>query len=960
MTCPRSAVPLSFRSLPLATALLLGACAGLGHVPATPPAARPAPTWVFQQSDLAPDPRFRFGQLANGMRYIVVPNGTPKGTVQVRLDVATGSLDEAPAERGFAHFVEHMAFNGSTHVPEGEMVRLLERKGLAFGADTNAQTSFEQTTYMLDLPRNDADLVDTALMLMRETASELTFSPEAVARERGVVLSELRDGQGYALDNFQDQLAFLYPKATYPHRLPIGTVATLDGATAMGLKQFWQKHYVPAKATLVVIGDVDATRIEKAVADRFADWQPTTSPRRPGEGKVDPRQRGQTDVWINPALAERISVSRHGPWQDEPDTIAMRRENLLRQIGYGIVNRRFQSLSRQVDAPFRGAGFGTSDVFKIGRTTNLIVDTVDGGWARGLAAAATAWREAMAQGFTQAEVDEQVANLRTGIENAAAGESTRSNSTLVSLALSLLHDDMVPTTPTSGLARFNAYAPTITPEAVMAALRREAVPLDRPLIRFQGRKSPVGGAPALRHVWQTAMAAPLDQAKAVKSATFGYTDFGPPGTVMADSTDATFGIRRIRFANGVMLNIKRTALEANRIHVRVALDGGEMLETPDNPQAVDMASSLPGGGLGRYSQDALQTMLAGRSVGADFSTNGDTFGMGGTTTQRDLLLQMQVIAAYLTDPGYRPEAEELFHQGMANYFARKDASSGSALSAAIGGILSGGDPRFTLQPPQTYQRLGFAQLKPVLAEPLARGALEIALVGDVDEGAAIDAVARTLGALPQREAAFRPWTDARQRRFAAKPGVQIVRHQGPANQAIVRMVWPTTDDRDPVQTSTMDLLAQVAGIEVIETVREKLGKAYSPSASSDMSHVWTNWGTFTLQASVDVADLAATRAALAQTMTDLAARPIDADTLERARAPMLDRLDNALKGNGGWLGLAARAQSDPDRITRFQTARARLAAITPADLQAAARAWLTPDKAVTILVLPQATPAPVS
>jgi zinc protease len=430
--------------------------------------------------------------------------------------------------------------------------------------------------------------------------------------------------------------------------------------------------------------------------------------------------------------------------------------------------------------------------------------------------------------------------------------------------------------------------------------------------------------------------------------------------VVADSTDAALGIRRIRFANGVMLNIKHTALEADRILVRLSLDGGEMLETRDNPLAMDLASSVPAGGLGRYSLDQLQTMLAGHAVGNTFGANGDVFEAGGVTTPRDLLLQLQLMAAYATDPGYRPEAEELFHQSMANYFARRDATPGSALGAALGGILSGHDPRFTLQPPQAYQALTFAGTKPLLNERLAHGAVEIALVGDVDEAAAIADVARTFGALPAREASFGAWTEQRQRRFAAAPGVQVVRHNGPANQAIVRMIWPTTDDRDPMLTLTMDMLEQVAGIEVLDTVREKLGKSYSPSVSSDMSHVWTGWGTFTAQASVDVADVAATRAALAQTMAELAARPVEADVFARARAPMLERVDNALKGNGGWLSLALRAQSQPDRIARFQALRARLLALTPADVQAAAQRWLVPGKAVTVLVLPQGVPAPGS
>jgi zinc protease len=428
------------------------------------------------------------------MRTVIVANALPKGTVQVRLDVATGSLDETARERGFAHFVEHMAFNGSTHVPEGEMVRLLERKGLAFGADTNAQTSFEQTTYMLDLPRNDADLIDTALMLMRETASELTFARSRRARTRRGAVGTAR-WPGLCARQFPRPARVLLSQGDLspaPADRHGGDDRRRDRTGPQGFLA------APLRARQDHAGGDRRCRSgQGGTGHRRPLWRLAggPAPARPDQGKVLPGQKGQTDVWTNPALAERVTVARHGRWLDEPDTIANRRENLLRQIGYGIVNRRFQTLSRRVDAPFRGAGLGTSDVFKIGRTTNLIVDTVDGGWARGLSAAATVWREAMAKGFTQAEVDEQVANVRTGIENAAAAENTRSNGALVNLALSLLHDDMVPTTPASGLARFNAFASTITPASVMAALRREAVPLDHPLIRFQGRKAPAGAPP---------------------------------------------------------------------------------------------------------------------------------------------------------------------------------------------------------------------------------------------------------------------------------------------------------------------------------------------------------------------------------------------------------------------------------------------------------------------------------
>ncbi|MDF8335140.1 M16 family metallopeptidase [Novosphingobium cyanobacteriorum] len=942
------------RILPFIAALSLAACTA--HVQPPRASAPPAVDWAFQRSDLAPDPAFRFGKLDNGMRFIIRRNATPAGTAQVRMDIAAGSLNETEAERGYAHFVEHMAFNGSTHVPEGEMVRLLERNGLAFGADTNAQTSFEQTLYQLDLPRNDPALLDTALMLMRETAGELSFTPEAVARERGVVLSELRDRQGLDLNNLKDQIAFLYPHATYPRRLPIGTVESLNAATAASLRAFWAREYVPAKATLVVVGDFDPDTVEAAIRAKFAGWQPRAESPRPDEGVVKPGLKGQVDIWIDPALSERVVASRHGPWLHEPDTIAQRRLNLLRQIGYGAVNRRFQRISRQLAPPFRGAGFGTGDVFRIGRTTNLVVDVEDKGWRNGLIAAAATLRQALRDGFTAEEIAEQVANTRTALENAAAGQDTRSNGALVAAALALVRDDQVPTTPASGLARFNAFAAQITPQGVLAALKTEALPLKDPLLRFQGRSAPEGGAAALRKAWNAAARTTATRFTPVKGP-FAYTDFGPPGAVVADSREPAFGIRMVRFANGVRLNLKHTDLDKDRISIRYSLDGGEMLDTRENPLAMEMASTLPAGGLGKHSQDDLQTLLAGRSVSNPFAPSGDLFTGTVTTTPRDLELQLDLLAATISDPGYRPEAEVPFRANMTNYFARLTATPQSALANGQPGVLSDNDPRFTLQPAGDYQKLTFARLRADLADRLARGALEIAMVGDLDEDAAIALVARTFGALPLRESDFRPYVAERRRSFTADRRLVVLRHKGEADQAIVRMVWPTTDDSDPVTTMGLGLLEQVASVEVLDSVREALGKAYSPGAASSLSRVWTGYGTFALQASVDAADVAATREAFRKTVADLVSAPVDADVLERARAPMRERIDATLKTNGGWLALADRAQTKPDRIDRFRTARARLDAFTATELQALARRYLG-AKPVEFLVLPEAAPAP--
>jgi zinc protease len=935
------------------SALTLAACAPQQAQLASAPPQHP--DWAFEKSDVPVDPGFRFGKLANGLRYVIRQNATPKGTALVRMQIDTGSLDETEAERGFAHYVEHMAFNGSAHIPEGEMVKLLERSGLAFGADTNAQTGFERTTYMLDLPRNDAGLLDTAMMLMRETASELNFEAGAVNRERGVVLAEMRDRNSFQLRNFVDSVAFAYPAALYGKRLPIGTAETLNAASADALKAFWRREYVPAQAVVIVIGDFAPEQVETLIKARFADWKAAPAEAQPNAGPVDPALKAQTDIYLDPAISELVSATRHGPWPEEPDTIAQRREDQLRRIGYSIINRRLQRLALRPDPPYRGAFISSGAIFKAGVSTSLNVNTVDGGWKRGLTEAALEYRRALEFGFTSDEVAEQVAQVRTASQNAAASADTRNNAALVGGIMALIEDDVVPDTPQNSLTRLEAFIPAITPETVLAALKREILPLDEPLLRLQGRAAPEGGQAALRAAWDEAAKTPLMQAQVKAAGVFGYGDFGPPGTVVSDSVEPALGIRKIRFANGVRLNLKHTDLDKDKITVSLNLDGGNMLQTKANPRAAALAAILPLGGLGKHSLDELQTLMAGRTVSTPFSPAAETFTGTGTTTRRDLELQLQVMTALLTDPGYRSEGEVLFYQGIANYFAALRATPNGALSADIEGILSDNDPRFMLGRLEDYRALSFARLKTDISDRLSHGAIELAMVGDLDEAQAIALVAKTFGALPTREAEFRPYPEQRQHPFTANRTPRVLHHGGPKDQALVHLTWPTRDDSDPVEALQLALLERIVQIELTDTLREKLGKAYSPGAGSDTSRIWRGYGTFTVNASVDVHEVAATRAAIAETIAELRNAPISADILQRARAPALENYDNALKSNRGWMTLAEQAQSKPDRITRFQAAKARLAAITPADIQSMAKRYLTATGAVEVTVLPEGT-----
>ena len=887
------------------------------------------------------------------MRYIIRQNDRPEGTALVRMAIGSGSLSETDSERGLAHFLEHMAFNGSTNVPEGEMVKLLEREGLAFGADTNASTGFETTTYKLDLPRNDPNLLAIALKLMRETASELTIAPQAVDRERGVILSERRDRTNFAQKDQLDQFDFFTPGARYTQRLPIGTPEVLAAASSDDLRGFYTREYVPPNTVLAVIGDFDADLVERAIMEAFASWEAAPLPAEPETGPVDLMRGGVTDIYLDPALSERLIISRHTGWIDEPDSVRTRRQNLLRSIGYGIINRRFQTLARSQNPPFRGAGFGTNDLFEMGRTTNLVIDSADGEWAEGLAAAIRTLRSALYYGFTDAEVAEQVAETLTAQQNAAASADTRSNNALMAGAMRLVEDGTIPSTAQSGLDRLEAFIPYIAPAVVLAALRDDAAPLDNPMIRFRGSMVPEGGPEGLRAALNAQMALPVEPLSAAAMIPFGYTDFGAPGRVVSDEIEPKLGIRQIRFGNGVMLNLKQTDLQEDRIAFEVNLDGGSLLNTAENPLATAMVSVLPVGGLGKHSQDELQSILAGRSVGWSFGSSADSFTANGTTTARDLELQLQLLTAGLTDPGYRKEAEVQYQRSITNFFKSKGATPNSVLGNALGGILSDNDPRFTLQPETAYKALDFAQLRSAIGDRFAQGALEVALVGDIDQQAAINLVAATFGALPGREGAFQPRTEARQRSFTRDLTPRVLTHGGEADQALLRLTWPTVDDSDLQLDARLTVLERIVRLALQEELRERLGKTYSPGASSNTSRDYPGYGTFAIAASVDVDEVDATREAIDAALDRLMSEPVETDTLERARRPLLETYDNALKSNGGWMGLVDRAQSERGRIDRFLQARAIIEAITPEHIRETAERFLQSDAGLEVLVLPQ-------
>jgi zinc protease len=924
--------------------------------------AQAAVPFPQDESDLKPDPALHFGTLPNGVRYVIVANHEPVGRASLRLMINAGSFEETEQQRGLAHFLEHLAFNGSRHFPSGRLVEALQRMGMSFGQDTNASTTSDYTVYQLELPDTTPGTLSTGIDIFQDYAAYLELSPAKIDKERGIILSEKRTRDSVSARMEERLWNHLYPGTLLATRSPIGVASVIEGADHTQLADFYNTWYRPDRMTVVAVGDFDPAALEKMIADRFAGLTARAPAKEePAIGALPKISEGEVDAFYNPdpdASATRVTLLALATTQHEPDTAANRLKYLPRNLALGMLNRRLQLLANKESAPFLSASASAGDAFEYVREAQIVATSKADQWTASLQAIDHELHRAFDGGFRPEELQELVTNAIHDLEESARNSATRRSGPLAETIVDGIERRGVLVGPADNLALMKPALEKITPEQCAAAFRNAWAVGGRHVI-VAGNAKIDGDAPAaIVAAYRKGATLPFAEAPAAAHTPWAYADFGSPGQIVKREHVADLDMTLVTLANGVRLNLKKTDYDANQIGLVVRVGSGALGQPEGRTGLARFADlTFAQGGLGKHSVEDLSRLLAGRSVNVNFGVTEDAFAFNGDTNRADLLLTLQIITALITDPGYRPEALWQARRSIEQSYEAQDHSLGAPFAREVSAIITNGDPRFVWPAKSLMLSYTLDDVSAWLGPELARGPMEIAIVGDIDIEATIASVARTLGTLPERSAP-RDLNQRRKLSFPAKPFEREYRVATEDSRGLATVYWPTADGMDVRRNRRFALLGAVLSDRLRIRIREQLGDTYTPSAGSLTSEVFPGYGYVTASATVDPAKGERIAAAIVEVADGLSRKGVSGDELTRIRNPVLASLRQDAHSNAYWLNVLSRAQEKPEVLDWARGRLADVEAISEGDLNSLARAYLGAGRASRVIVLPSGAQLP--
>lgn len=939
-------------STPVLRPLLVLAPLALGAQTARPTQA------TASRAEAAPiplDPAVRVGRLPNGLRYYIRHNGRPEKRVEMRLVVNAGSVLEDDDQRGLAHFVEHMLFNGTRRFHKNDIVKYLESIGVRFGADLNAQTGFDETIYILPVPTDKPGLVARSFDILEDWASAALFDSLEVVAERGVVLEEWRGSLGADTRVRDKQFPVIFKGSKYAERLPIGLPEIIQGANPAPLKRFYKDWYRPDLMAVVVVGDVDAAVMERAIRRRFGALPRARNPRPRVAVSVPANETPLVTIVTDPE--EQVTqvgvLHKHPPRASR--TTGDYRTSLVSELYNAMLNRRLSELARKPDAPFSVASSGYGGFVRGVDAYQLVAVAREGTALASLEAVLTEARRVREHGFLPAELQRAKAALLRAYESAfAERDKTESAAYVGEYVNHYLEGE-----PSPGIAWELRTVQRLLPGISITdvnRLGRDWITARNRVVTLSAPDKP--GTPVPTEAELLAVFRKVDGAT-VAAWTENVVE-GPlvasrpaPGRVVRETRLPELGVTDWRLSNGVRVLLKPTDFKSDEVMMRGWSPGGTSLASDEDvPSAALATTAAERGGVGEFDAVALGKKLTGIQARAGTFIDDATEGIAGNASPKDLATLFELTYARLTTPRRDSLAFEGFKAQVRPFLANRANSPEAVFGDTVSVTLASHHPRARPVNAEFLDKVSYDRAMQFYRERFADFSdYTFVVVGAFSPDSIRPLVEAWLGALPST-GRQETWRDVGVRPPAGLIEKRVRKGVEPKAQTLV--LFHGEAEFSPAERHALRSVTELVEMRLLDNLREALGGTYSVSVGGSLQRVPRQQFSVTIDfgSSPERADSLYT--VVRAVIDSVKAGQIDDADVARVREQQQRGLEVSLRENSYWLvNLSSRVENgeDPATLLRYGDL---IQGLTKAKIQEAARRYFSGENVARFVLLPEA------
>lgn len=866
----------------------------------------------MQMPSIPVDPDVRIGKLDNGLTYYIRHNNWPENRAEFYIAQKVGSIQENDDQRGLAHFLEHMAFNGSKHFKGNELLRWCESIGVKFGTDLNAYTSIDQTVYNIsNVPTTREGIVDSCLLILYDWADGLLLEQEEIEKERGVIHEEWRLRTSAQQRMLERDLPKLYPGSKYGYRMPIGLMEIIDNFERPFLQAYYEKWYRPDNQAIIVVGDVDVNKVEEKIKGMFADIKLPENPEKVVKYPVP--DNAEPIIVIDKDKEQRYNIMevlmKHEAFPDTlKGTMAYLITDYIKDAALSMLRDRLKEYAEKPESPFLQA-FASDGQYLLSNTVDafeLGFLPKDGQTEAALTAVLTEARRAAEFGFTPTEYNRFKADFTSNLDKQYSNKDKRFNSQFVNQYVQhFIDNEPIPSLDYT-YETMKQIIPVIPIEAINEVAKQLISQKDSNLVVLNFNNEKEGAVyPTEDGVKKAIAAARAAQIEAyvdnVKDEPL-MTTMPKKGSIKKETKNDKFGYTELELSNGVKVVLKKTDLKKDQVILRGEGFGGSALYGEKDFANIKMFDDVvEASGLGNFSHTELEKALAGKIASASLSMSTYRQNVSGSSTPKDVETMLQLVYLYFTNINKDQKSFDNMMTTTETLLKNRLLQPENVLNDSVQATFSCHNPRFKSIEASELKNVSYDRVLQIAKERTANAAAyTFTIIGNYDEATIRPLIEQYIASLPSKkkvEKAKKVDTD-----FKGKV-LNHFKHKAETPKAIAVMYWYSNDLPYNLENSIKATIAgQILSMEYLKKIREDASAAYTVGAAASMSRNDFETEAYILAQCPMKPEKADIANQILRDEVNAMAKTCDADKLQKVKEYLLKNLGDQRKQNSYWLG----------------------------------------------------------